>query len=183
MVTPMVVSSSTAGRTWSTPETLAAPQSVDAYPLSTSGRFLGDYISTSFADGGAAVPVFAAATAPADGGFHQGIFASRIGPLAQRGTLLRLGTARVAPRTPRAGQRVVVTAAVTGASAATTVSCSASATRVQLRRLAARFSGGRATCVWLVRSARAGSRVRGTVQVSSPEEDAARAFSFRVRAR
>jgi hypothetical protein len=76
-----------------------------------------------------------------------------------------------------------VTAAVTGASAATTVSCSASATRVQLRRLAARFSGGRATCVWLVRSARAGSRVRGTVQVSSPEEDAARAFSFRVRAR
>jgi hypothetical protein len=180
MVTPMLVSSSTGGRTWSAPEPLAAPQPVDAYPLSTSGRFLGDYISTSFADGGAAVPVFAAATAPADGGFHQGVFASRVEPLAQRGTLLRLGAARVAPRTPRAGQRLVVTVGVTGASAGTTVSCSRD---MRLRRLAARFSGNRATCIWLVRSARAGSRVRGTVHVSSPEEDAVRAFSFRIRVR
>jgi hypothetical protein len=183
MVTPMVVSSSTGGRAWSAPETLAAPQSVDAYPLSTSGRFLGDYISTSFADGGAAVPVFAAATAPADGGFHQGVFANRVEPLPERATLLRLGAARVVPRTPRVGQRVVVTVGVTGASSGTRVSCSARAPGVQLRRLAASFSGNRASCIWLVRSARSGSLVRGTVQVSSPEEDGARAFVFRVRAR
>jgi hypothetical protein len=183
MVVPMVVSSANAGRTWSAPQSLAAPQPIGAYPLSTSGRFLGDYISTSFADGGAVVPVFAAATAPADGGFHQGIFASRVEALVGRGTLLRLGAARLVPKAPRAGQRVVVTVGVAGATAGTSVLCSARGTRVQLRRVAARFAGNRATCVWLVRSARTGAVVRGGVQVLTPEEDGARAFSFRVGAR
>jgi hypothetical protein len=177
MVVPMVVSSSDAGRTWSAPESLAAPQPITAYPVSTSGRFLGDYISTSFTDGGVVVPVFAAAAAPTDGAFRQGIFASRVERLAGRGPLLRLGAARVT----RTGRRVVVTVAVTGAAAGTSVTCSARGVRVQLRRVAARFSGGRATCVWLVRST--GGWVRGTVQVLAPEEDATRAFAFRVRAR
>jgi hypothetical protein len=182
LVVPMVVSSGDAGRTWSAPESLASPQPITAYPVSTSGRFLGDYISTSFADGGAVVPVFAAATAPADGGFHQGVFASRLESLAGRGALLRLGAARVAPKTARSGGRVVVTVGVTGGSAGTTVRCAARGVRVQLRRVAARFSGGRTTCIWLVRTSTGGS-VRGTVQVLTPEEEATRPFAFRVRAR
>jgi hypothetical protein len=187
-VAPMYVSSADGGRTWSSPQPLAAASPVDAFPLSTSGRFLGDYISTSFVDGGAAVPVFASAASPFDGRFQQGVFAVRVPPLASRGRLLRLGSATVSPRAPRVGQRVSVTVRVIGPSKATGVRCywaveerSRQGPKVELRQLATRISGNRVTCRWLVRAAKPGTTIRGPLQVLSPEEEATRMFSFRVR--
>ena len=179
-VAPMFVSSSNGGRTWSPPQGLAAPMPVDAFPLSTSGRFLGDYISTSFVDAGAAVPVFAGAAAPFDGRFHQGVFATRIPPFVSRDprVLLRLGAATIAPRRPRVGQRVTVTVPVAGPARAITVRCSAGGPGVRLGRVVARVARNRATCTWLVRAARPGARVRGAMVVLSPEEEATRRFAF-----
>jgi hypothetical protein len=59
-----VVSTTDAGVGWSAPEPLGSAQPLDAFPQSTAGRFLGDYVSTSFVAGGVAVPVFAAAAGP-----------------------------------------------------------------------------------------------------------------------
>ena len=72
-----LVESADGGRTWSRPERLNA----ETMPLrwiaeSSLGRFLGDYISASYA-GGRAVPVFALAAEPVGGELRQAIFAAR----------------------------------------------------------------------------------------------------------
>jgi hypothetical protein len=182
-VAPMFVSSSDSGRAWSEPQALAEAQPIDAFPSTTSGRFVGEYISTSFGDGGVAVPVFAAASAPADGGFHQGVFATRVPLASPRPLSLRLGALTVSPHAPRLGGRVLVAVRVTGASRVTSVTCSRQGSRVRMRLLAARFGNGRASCLWALRGGASGSRVAGTVLVLTPEEEVARSFTFRVRAR
>jgi hypothetical protein len=180
-VQPYFVSSSTAGRAWSAPEALAASQPLDAYPESNAGRFLGDYISTSFALGGVAVPVFAAAFAPADGGYDQGIFAMPIPPLAARPALLAAGVARVTPTRPRVGARVVVAVPLTVSVATATVSCRASASRARLALVQRGVVRGRGVCTWVVRASRPGARVAGTLTVTIPEMEVTRRFAFRTR--
>lgn len=164
-VAPMFVSSADGGRTWGEPRTLAAPQPITAYPQSNEGRFLGDYISTSLTDAGVAVPTFAAASAPFDGRFHQGVFATRIAPLASRGALLRLG----APKVVRGGSRVTATIPILGPARPTRVSCQAPA-----RLVATRVLRTKVQCVWRVRVR---GRIKGVVTVLSAEEEARRSFT------
>jgi hypothetical protein len=177
LVQPYFVSSSTGGRTWSAPEALASAQPLAAYPPTSGGRFLGDYISTSFVAGGVAVPVFGAATAPFDGRFHQGVFATAIEPLAQRAPPLTVGAARVA----RARARVSVTVPVTGSVATASVACRASGTRVRLRLATRRVDGSRAVCTWVVRTAPPRARVSGSITITIPETEVTRRFALRVR--
>ncbi|MBD0328488.1 MAG: exo-alpha-sialidase [Thermoleophilia bacterium] len=174
LVQPWFVSSRDNGRTWSAPEALAPAQRPDAYPNSNGGRFAGDYISTSFTHGGTAVPVFAAASAPFDGRFHQGVFATAVPPLPAAARPLSLGRPRVAPRRPRPGRRVIVSAPLAGPSDDAHVRCSATRARV----LRAGLAGGRAVCRLRVR---AGARVRGTITVTTPDADATRRFALRVQ--
>jgi hypothetical protein len=70
-----LVNSANGGRTWTRPQRLnGQPMQLDWIAASSFGRFLGDYVSTSFVRG-VAVPVFAIA-APSDGElFHQSIYA------------------------------------------------------------------------------------------------------------
>jgi hypothetical protein len=171
------VSSSTGGATWSAPEALASAQPVTAYPPTSGGRFLGDYISTSFVAGGIAVPVFGAATAPFDGRFHQGVFATAIAPLAQRPLPLTVG----APRVARSRTRVSVAAPVTGSVDGASLACRATGTRVRLQLVARRVDGRRVVCTWVVRKAPRGARVSGSITITIPETEVTRRFTFRVR--
>lgn len=175
-VQPYFVSSSTAGRTWSAPEALASAQPLSAYPPTAGGRFLGDYISTSFAAGGVAVPVFAAAAAPFDGRFHQGVFATPIPPLAQRPPLLRIGR----PRVTQTRARVSITVPVTRPASAASVTCRASSTQVRLRLAARRVDGRSAVCTWAVRTAARRALVTGSVTVTIPETEVTQRFAFRT---
>jgi hypothetical protein len=175
------VSTTNAGVGWSAPQPLGSAQPLDAFPQSTTGRFLGDYVSTSFVAGGVAVPVFASATGPFNGRFHQGVFATRIPPLAVQEPL-RVGQPTVTPRRPRAASRVTIAAKVTAVSlGAPSVGCQARGSRVRLRLVRRGIFGGRASCTWLVRSAPRLARVTGTITVASPEAEAARRFEFRTR--
>lgn len=75
------ISSKNAGRHWSQPRTLSTtPMSLSWIPDTTKGRMVGDYISTSFAEGSSvAVPAFSQATAaPVNGVFSQSIWAGPI---------------------------------------------------------------------------------------------------------
>ena len=177
------VSSTTAGRTWSAPQALDEAHPLEWFPLTTGGRFLGDYVSTSFVAGGTAVPVFASASAPPDPRYHQGIFATAVPPLAMRGPLLRVGATRVSPARPRPGSRVTVAVRVRGAPSSARPACRASAPRVRLVLVLRTLRAGVATCTWSIRAARAGARVRGTVTVVAPESEAARGFAFTVGGR
>jgi hypothetical protein len=173
-VQPHFVSSGDDGRTWSSPEQLAPAQPQDAYPNSDAGRFAGDYISTSFTSDGTAVPVFAAASAPFDGRFHQGVFATAIPPLPPTTRPLSVGPVRVVPRRPRAGGRVTVSAPLSGAIAGARVSCAAPRARL----VGARIAAGRAVCTWHVR---ARGRVSVKITVTTPEAEAARRVTFSTR--
>jgi hypothetical protein len=176
-VQPYFVSSSTAGRTWSAPQALGSAQPLSAYAPTSGGRFLGDYISTSFVAGGVAVPVFAAATAPFDGRYHQGVFAAPIGPLAQRPTLLVLGS----PRVTQTRARVSITVPVTRPASAASLTCRASSTRVRLRIAARRVNGRNAVCTWVMGPAPRGARITGSLTVTIPELEATRRFAYRTR--
>jgi hypothetical protein len=71
------VSSTDGGATWSEPRQLNAfPMSTRWLPVTTQGRMVGDYISTSFTHA-AAVAVFALASAP-DGGLHESMYAAAL---------------------------------------------------------------------------------------------------------
>jgi hypothetical protein len=72
--------SDTAGRRWSRPQALSPTMPLDWFPLTFGARFLGDYMATSFVPGRTAVAVYAAATSPFDGQFHEGIFAATARP-------------------------------------------------------------------------------------------------------
>ena len=79
-VTAHMMFSDTAGRRWSRPQDLSPPMPLGWFPLTFGARFLGDYMATSFVPGRTAVAVYAAATSPFDGQFHQGIFAATARP-------------------------------------------------------------------------------------------------------
>ena len=72
------VSSKDGGSTWSSATELSnGPMSLSWLPDTSQGRMVGDYISTSFVDGGAAVAVFPLAREPASG-FDQATYAARV---------------------------------------------------------------------------------------------------------
>jgi M6 family metalloprotease-like protein len=166
-VVPYFVSSSNNGNGWTTAEALASPQPVTSFPEAGDARFLGDYISTSFVAGGIAVPVFASATAPFDGRYHQGIFAAAIAPRPSP-PVLRVGTVVVA----RAGARVTTSVAVAGLSANLQLTCRAGR---GLRPLAKHVTRTRAICSWRLR----GRRAAGAIVLTTPEADVTRRFVLR----
>jgi hypothetical protein len=77
-----LIQSPDGGRTWGAPQRLSAEtMKLDWIALTGTGRFLGDYISTSYV-AGKPVPVFAVASQPVRGEFRQAIFAAtRVTPV------------------------------------------------------------------------------------------------------
>ena len=72
------VTSSNGGASWSEPEVLAGPMSLDWLPRTNQGVMVADYISTSFVAGIHALPAFEVASAPpAAGVFDQATFTVR----------------------------------------------------------------------------------------------------------
>jgi hypothetical protein len=61
------ISSTNAGSTWSTPQTIASGMSTGWIATTTQGRMVGDYISTSYGSDNLAHGVFATASAPTSG--------------------------------------------------------------------------------------------------------------------
>jgi hypothetical protein len=76
-----VTSSVDGGLTWTSPVQLAGPLRTPWLANTNQGYMVGDYISTSFASGGAR-PAFASATAPSGGVFAEGTFTSPAGAAA-----------------------------------------------------------------------------------------------------
>ncbi|HYZ79067.1 MAG TPA: sialidase family protein [Gaiellaceae bacterium] len=69
------ISSSNGGASWTPAVTLRGPMSLGWFPDTTQGRFLGDYISTSFAgDGTSHGAVIAANPPPSSGGFDVALY-------------------------------------------------------------------------------------------------------------
>jgi hypothetical protein len=66
------ISSTDGGSTWSSPTELAGPMSINWLADTPRGRFVGDYISTSFVHNDA-VPFFAEANPPSGGSFDEAI--------------------------------------------------------------------------------------------------------------
>jgi hypothetical protein len=66
------ISSAYGGATWGTPRKLAGPMRLDWLADTNRGRFVGDYVSTSFMHE-LAFPFFAEANAPTDGAFDEAI--------------------------------------------------------------------------------------------------------------
>src|SRR5581483_1821248 len=76
-----IVQSHDGGKTWSAAQRLDAQRfSTNWLPRAEGGRMVGDYFSTSYADG-RVVPVFALATSPLNGRFREAIFAASLPPL------------------------------------------------------------------------------------------------------
>jgi hypothetical protein len=176
-VAPYFVSSSDNGDGWSAPEQLAPPQAATSFPQAGAERFLGDYISTSFATGGTAVALFASATRPYDGRYHQGIFATAIPPRLSL-PLLRAGKVVLTPRRPPAHSRVDTSVVVAGLSRGLQLTCRSASGRLHL--IARHVTASRVTCRWRLRDARAGERLTGTIDLRTPEADVSRRFAFRV---
>ena len=72
------IQSSTAGSTWTAPETLAGPMQLTWLPQTFSGTMVADYVSVGYA-GGKAFPVFAAAQAKTGSLFHEAIYTTASG--------------------------------------------------------------------------------------------------------
>jgi len=80
------VSSTDGGATWSAKATLTStPMDLTWLANTTQGRMVGDYISTTFANGNA-FPVFAVATAPSGGVFNEAMFTISVGLTITGGT-------------------------------------------------------------------------------------------------
>ena len=166
---PFFVSSPDAGRSWSAPQQLESPAPAASFPLAPV-PFAGDYISTSFAAGGTAVPVFPWASGPFDGRFHQGIYATAIPPLAAT-PAVQLGIPRVA-----VGVRIFARAAASPTEGARVV-CRAVVGRRSLRVVSAKVANGIAVCAWRASK----GRVTGSLRLVTPEGQATRRFTARVR--
>jgi BNR repeat-like domain len=74
------ISSPDGGLHWGDPVQLGDPMSLSQIADTSQGRMVGDYISTSFNGGGAAVPVVAEGRAPSASAFDEAMYAP--GPLA-----------------------------------------------------------------------------------------------------
>jgi hypothetical protein len=72
------IQSLTAGKTWSSPVTLAGPMTLSWLPQTFSGFMVADYISVGFGTG-KAFPVFAVAQAPTGSLLHQAIYTTTAG--------------------------------------------------------------------------------------------------------
>ena len=72
------IQSSTAGRTWSAPVTLAGPMKMSELPNTFSGYMVADYVSVGFG-GGKAFPIFAAANAKSGSLFNEAIYTTKSG--------------------------------------------------------------------------------------------------------
>ncbi len=166
---PFFVSSPDNGRSWSTAERLGGAAPADWFPLA-GGRFAGDYISTSFVESGVAVPVFAWATGPFDGRFHQGVYATAVPRLGAQ-PAVRLGTPHV-----RIATRLEVRASATPIAGAR-IACRAAVGRRSLKLLSARLARGTAICVWRLTSR---GRVTGSIVLAAPEGRASHMFTARV---
>ncbi len=104
-----LISSADGGQTWTSPVQVAGPLRTSWLANTNQGPMVGDYISTSFASGGAR-PVFASATAPSGSVFAEGMFTSAAA-LSAAGT-----TTRAAVRPPvvsRSSDRAAAKAALT----------------------------------------------------------------------
>jgi hypothetical protein len=167
-IVPYFVSSSNnGGNGWTAAEALASPQPVTSFPEAGDARFLGDYISTSFVARGVAVPVYASATAPFDGRYHQGIYATAIPPRASP-PVLRVGRVVVSRR----GSRVTTSVSIGGLTAQLQLACRGRG----LRLVAKRVTRSRATCSWRTRASRG---LKGTLVLTTPEAEATRTFALR----
>jgi hypothetical protein len=72
------IQTTSAGKTWTTPETLAGPMQLAWLPQTFSGTMVADYISMGFA-GGKAFPIFAAASKKTGSLFHEAIYTTSAG--------------------------------------------------------------------------------------------------------
>ena len=68
------ISSANGGATWSAPTQLAGPMSLSLLPVAGSGRFVGDYISTSFAGGASHGAVIVAKPLPTGDAFDVALY-------------------------------------------------------------------------------------------------------------
>jgi hypothetical protein len=85
-------SSANGGGSWSPPQTLAGPMMLSWLANTSSGRMVGDYMSTSFS-GNNAFPVYANATAPIGGVFQEHMFTSQQATTSFVGPTLRASSA------------------------------------------------------------------------------------------
>ena len=166
-VVPYYLFSPDNGRRWTQPDALAPAQPATAFPEAGPQRFLGDYISTSFVSGGTAVPVFASASSPFDGRYHQGIFATAVPPRSAP-PVLRVG--RIVVR--RVGARITTSVSIAGLTANLRLTCRARGLQLTGKRV----GRARASCTWRTRATR---RLRGTLVLTTPEADVTRAFVVR----
>lgn len=84
-------SSTNGGATWAAGTTLAGPMSLSWLANSSQGRMVGDYISTSFNQAGAAYPAIAVAGAPTGTTFNEATFTVQGGLQATGGSLPAIG--------------------------------------------------------------------------------------------
>jgi BNR repeat-like domain len=80
------VSSTNAGKSWGGPTQLAGPMTLNWLANTSAGRFVGDYISTSFTTAGTAYPVIAVAHAPSGDLFDEAMYTPMGGLAAMGGT-------------------------------------------------------------------------------------------------
>ena len=67
-------SSADGGATWSTPTRLGDPMKLDWLANTSKGRFVGEYLATTFTSDRLAHPVFSLAKPPTDGRFDQALY-------------------------------------------------------------------------------------------------------------
>jgi hypothetical protein len=84
------VSSTDGGTTWTQPRKAAGPVSLNWIASTNQGVMVGDYMSTSFAGGNFAFPVFAVAKAPTSGTFDERMYSARFDVTVQPGPLVRV---------------------------------------------------------------------------------------------
>jgi hypothetical protein len=180
LLAPFFVSSSDAGQGWTQPQPLAPAEPLDAYPDTSSGRFVGDYISTSFVATGHAVPVFAAASRGFDGRYHQGIFAAAV-QMRSSTPVLRVDPPRVRPRRPRSGSRIAVSVSIAGLTAGLRVGCRTDQAGDRMLLVARSVTNRTVSCIWRLRPGRAGQLISGTIVLTTPEVDVTRRFRLRAR--
>jgi hypothetical protein len=89
------VSSTDGGTTWTQPRKVAGPVSLNWIASTNQGVMVGDYMSTSFAGGNFAFPVFAVAKAPTSGTFDERMYSARFDVTVQPGSLVRVRHERI----------------------------------------------------------------------------------------
>lgn len=97
------VSSTNGGTTWSAPTQLAGPMTLTWLPTTTQGFMVGDYISTSFANG-TAHPVIAVANAKSGSTFDEAMYTPTNGLALVGGTHSSTGDQVVATALPSSSQ-------------------------------------------------------------------------------